>query len=265
MDDDLLYQILVALRGGLTLFEDNDCHLIVSIVMCLCEIVGGLSVDSRYFRPMFWLALALIQIGHVPVFQSALSLMVIVLRSLDERGCFEREGVAVSLLRARDVVEEVGGRLDAAVGIRFRVETFSFAIAANLMKGLKHPTTKTATVNALQAFLDVAAKEGERGASERLGYVLPLLPSADKPMEVWKSAGLWDVTENLEEFSAVRLRQYRRILDQLAGSMDSGLAHLSVLLMWKMLEMVEYDMELCAIYEFLGQAGEVVPEVFSLM
>ena len=63
VDDDLLYQIMVALRGALTLFEDNDCHLIAAIIMALCNIVGGMTSRSRYLKPIFWLGISLIQIG----------------------------------------------------------------------------------------------------------------------------------------------------------------------------------------------------------
>src|SRR5690348_8753306 len=75
VDDDLLYQILVALKGALSLFEEGDCSLIVSIVMCLTSIAENLDASSKYLRQLFWLAIALIQIGHVPLFPSALNLM----------------------------------------------------------------------------------------------------------------------------------------------------------------------------------------------
>ncbi|KAI9096226.1 hypothetical protein DFS34DRAFT_159643 [Phlyctochytrium arcticum] len=283
VDDDLLYQILVALRGALTLFEENDCPLIVSIVMSLCNIVGGLSADSRYLKPMFWLSLALIQIGHVPVFQSALGLLVVVLRTLERRGSFEATGVSVSLLRARDVVEEVASKLDNAVGIAFKVDNFPFAVSANLLKGLKHPATKTATIGALETFLDVSMQESEglKGTVNRLGYIVPLLPSADRPLELWIARGFFSVTDGMEveddidEYTGrvrererlVRIRQqhYRSVFEHLAVTDDTATSVLLVSTLFTMLETAEYDGELSTIYEFLAEAAEIIPDVFALI
>ena len=83
VDDDLLYQILVALKGALDNFSENDCALIQSIIMCLTNIVETLSKGSRYLRQMFWLSMGLIQIGHIPIFQSAVNLLQVTLRTLD--------------------------------------------------------------------------------------------------------------------------------------------------------------------------------------
>ncbi|KAI8904263.1 hypothetical protein DFJ77DRAFT_435890 [Powellomyces hirtus] len=277
VDDDLLYQILVAMRGALTLFEENDSQLIISITMSLCDIVGGLPPDSRYLRPMFWLSLALIQIGHVPIFQSALVLMVVVLKTLHGKGCFDRDGVARTLLVARDGFEDVATRLDALVGIRFSLDAFPFAFSANLLKGLKHPVTKTSTTAAFEVCINIAAADRVREPfSARLGYLVPLLPSAEKPLEMWKRAGFQPLLpkrtdDRFMEHSdptTLRMKACSMMFQQAMENDPQATGNLvtyAVLFMASMLETAEYDMELVMIYSALAEAAEVVPELVAVM
>lgn len=302
VDDDLLYQILVALRGSLTHFEDNDSQLIVSIVMSLCNIVGGLPSDSRYLRPMFWLAVALIQIGHQPIFHAALSLLVVVLRTLNQQGVFDSEGMVPPLMRARQNIEDKAYQLDAAVGIHFGTD-FAFAMAANLLKGTKHAGSRTATVNALTALLEISAQHtppnnqnifgvSSRVGRDKIGYILPLLPSSERLEDLFWLAGAsdpdldyYDDEELGAAVAAVRrsggpsgggggglaekgngsaTHRYRRILDRFE-LFDPSSAILSVSLVVTMLDHAEYEAEVLFIYGFLAEAAVAMPDVFSLV
>ncbi|KAJ3298331.1 Ras GTPase activating protein ira2 [Borealophlyctis nickersoniae] len=306
VDDDLLYQILVALRGALTLFEDNESHLIVSIVMALCNITGGLPADSRYLRPMFWLAVALIQIGHQPIFHSAVSLLHEVLRTLNGQGCFDADGMVAALMAAREPIDDVASQLDAAVGIHFHND-FAFAASSTLLKGVKYAGTKTVTMNALTALLEVAAQhEGQNGqpafsssarvGRDKLGYILPLLPSSERVEDLFWLAGASDpeldyyeedglgvgVTsrrtgpESIDGSATIagtelggmgtvpNAHKYRRILDRFEMN-DSCAAVLSVSLMVTMLEHAEYETEVLFIYGFLAEAAVAMPEVLALV
>src|SRR5436305_2807340 len=158
VDDDLLYQILVALRGSLSMFTENDCLLTMSIIMCLTNIVEKLPSGSRYLLPLFWLAISLVQIGHVPIFPSAISLLQEVLRTLDNKDVFKNKDIATVLLNARIALEETGFKMDSEMGLNF--EHFSFAIAATLLKGLKNPVTKIGTQSLLKSFLGIASRVG---------------------------------------------------------------------------------------------------------
>ncbi|KAJ3009749.1 Ras GTPase activating protein ira2, partial [Thoreauomyces humboldtii] len=293
VDDDLFYQILVALRGALTLFDlsaesagtnastsETAPHLIVSITMALCDIVAGLPADSRYLRPMFWLAMALCQIAHVPIFQSACILLVVTLRRLHDTGAFQNENrdpdcVARVLLGAREGLENVSVRIDQLVGIKFGVELFAHAVSANLVRGLKHPTTKTGTTAALEMFCDIAGN----GGIHTLGYVVPLIPSAEKPADLWKRAGLpignaleRDARRTLldEDAGHARARVSASLLrngifNSTRGVDDRGVVMTSVLFWAAMLDAAEYDMELVTIYAALAEAAETAPEAFAVV
>ncbi|KAI8801315.1 hypothetical protein BJ742DRAFT_685193 [Cladochytrium replicatum] len=220
-DDDLLYQILVTLRGALSLFEENESNLIVSILTALCNIVGGLAPDSRYLKSLFWLAVGLAQIGHIPIFNTAVQLLQVVLRTLDSQGAFTAETlVSGVLLSAREPIADVASLLDNSTGITFRTD-FSFALSATLLKGLKNPTTKTATISALMTVLEICAKHehySEQAISNGiagdvqapvnkvspyiLGYILPLIPFTEKLSNLFWVAGVEPNDEDdLDDFN----------------------------------------------------------------
>ncbi|KAJ3188570.1 Ras GTPase activating protein ira2 [Gaertneriomyces sp. JEL0708] len=263
VDDDLCYQILVALRGALSLFEDNECGLIVSIVMALGHVVGG----TRYGGVMFWMALALMQVGSVGVFGAAVGLMGSVLKSLDEKGMFEHESVAHLLMRSRSigggVLENVLQRLDSTVGIGFREETFAFAVAANLIKGLRHSSTKTATLNLLKSFIDVTRREEPAG---RIGYVLPMVMGADRPVETLQLAGFeFDMDDGDRDMDDAALRSacYRLTLHHL--TFHPQVSTLTILMLFTLTEIAEYDTEQSNLLEFLAEACDILPDSFAVV
>ncbi|ORY04201.1 hypothetical protein K493DRAFT_311429 [Basidiobolus meristosporus CBS 931.73] len=265
VDDDLLYQILVALRGSLALFDESDCNLIVSIVTCLTNIVENLPHNSRYLQQMFWLGAALVQIGHLPLFHSALNLMEVVVRSLDTNGFFADETPDSFLMKAREPLEDIAIELDKATGIQFRTN-FSFALAATLLKGLKQPSTKTATSNVLKSFLEIFNKgnaDKQRVNPNLLGYIAPLLPTAAKNGELREL--LWTVgIYDLEIDNTVLSHTYFKLLDRFVIP-DDTTAILLVSLMVTMLNNAEYEAEFLFLYSFLAEAAVALPDVFSLV
>ena len=262
VDDDLIYQILVALRGALSIFIDDDCRLIVSIVRCLCYIVTNLPLESRYFKTMFWVAMSLIQIGHTPIFQSALTLLQVVLKLLDDRECLAKEDIRTFLLKARAPIADVAYQLDAEVGVHFRSH-FSFAIAANLMKGLKNPTTKTATTAVFMTLLEISGKNFSHGgsgkvASDTIGYLIPLLPVTEKLKELFWLVGVDYDPRNADS------HQYG-ILEKFSLN-DDTTAVLILAFMITILENSEYDnREQVFVYKFLAEAVKKIPQSFAVV
>src|SRR5437763_2554753 len=69
VDDDLLYQVLVALRSALTRFiEQSDFEMLASIITSLTKMTNNLPPSSRYLHQMFWLAMSLIRVGPPSLF-----------------------------------------------------------------------------------------------------------------------------------------------------------------------------------------------------
>ncbi|CAG8759187.1 33627_t:CDS:2, partial [Racocetra persica] len=266
VDDDLLYQILVSLTSALAKFTENDCSLIISIVMCLTNIVGNLLSDSRYLQPMFWLAMALVQIGHIPIFPSAINLLHEVLKTLDNHGFFATENIATVLIRAREPLETVAIKMDKECGINYN--HFSFAVAATLLKGLKNPGTKTGTQAVLTCFLDIASKGvlGERANnntidSSMLGYLAALLPVSAKNADMRELLWLCGIFDTEVENSELGTTYYKIFENLDIPDNQTGLLLIS--LMVAMLKTAENEPERLFLYGFLSEAAVALPEVYD--
>ncbi|CAJ0643714.1 10011_t:CDS:10 [Entrophospora sp. SA101] len=263
VDDDLLYQILVALKGALNQFDQEDCLLVISILMCLTNIVKNLPIESRYLQKMFWLAMALIQIGHVPIFQSALGLLHSVLYSLDSKGFFIHEGFDKVLMRSRRSLESVTERLDEISGVNY--EHFSFAVAATLLRCLKNGATRVATQNVLISFLEIASKTGVHNnkttiRSNLLGYMAALLPLSANNVDMKELLLLSGANDIEIDNSEPTFKIFEKI-----DIPDNQTALLLVSLMVAMLSYAEQETEKLFLYGFLAEAAEIVPEVFALV
>jgi neurofibromin 1 len=261
VDDDLLYQILVALKGALSLFDDGDCSLIVSIVMCLTSIAENLTKDSPYLRQMFWLAMVLVQIGHVPLFPSALNLLEVVLRNLESHGCFAEETPAEFLMKRRIPIK------DTPINIYQSFEVnFSFAVSTVLLKGLKHPLTVTATSSALTTLLEITCKSRAIDGKvnpDVLGYLTPLLPQAAKNSELHELLWLVGINTNDDAAKEGGDAIYRHIFERLTIP-DDNTAMLLISMMVTMLSNAEFEAEQLFLYGFLAEAAKLLPDVFNI-
>jgi len=251
----------------LSVFSENDCSLIISIIMCLTNIVENLPRESRYFRPMFWLAMALVQIGHIPVFPSAIRFLQVLLRAMDTKGFFADEDIAKVLLKERIPLVDVAAEMDAEAGINY--DHFSFAVSATLLKGLKHPGTRADTQAVLMSFLEIASK-GVNGNGEThsihcsmLGYLAALLPVSAKNAEMkellWV-CGMFD----LEIDNAELATNYYKLFEKLEIP-DNQTALLLVSLMVAILQSAESEPERLFLYGFLAEAANSIPQVFTLV
>ncbi|KAG0019213.1 Ras GTPase activating protein ira2 [Podila clonocystis] len=264
VDDDLLYQILVALRGALAMFVESDCNLIASIVMCLTNIAANLPADSRYLQNMFWLGLSIVEIGHVPLFNHALELLQVVLKVLDSKGFFIHEPLDEVLLRGRQPLLDVTKELDESIGLNFETH-FSFGVAGALLKGLKHPSTKTITTDVLRLILQIAVKGTQPDMVDVrvMGYLAALLPQAARNMELKELIQMVGIT-SMEVNNSALNDTYYKIFDYLLIP-DNTTGLLLVTLVVTMLQNAETESERLFLYAFLAEAAVALPEVFALV
>jgi len=264
VDDDLLYQILVALRGALAMFVESDCNLIASIVMCLTNIAANLPAESRYLQHMFWLGLSIVEIGHVPLFTCALELLQAVLKVLDAQGFFVHASLDEVLLKAREPLLDVAKELDESVGLNLETH-FSFGVAGALLKGLKHPSTKTITTDVLKLILQIAVKGAQPDMVDVrvMGYFAALLPQAARNMvlkELLHMVGIRSIDVN----DAALNDTYYKMFDYLVIP-DNTTGLLLVTLVVTMLQNAETESERLFLYAFLAEAAVALPEVFALV
>ena len=185
VDDDYVYQILVALNTALSKHEDERKCPVVSIIRCLCKIVPALPKTSRYNYLLFWLAVTLLQASEYNVYTDATRLLRITLENMEKRGMFRSGPVSSILLKCRTPLEEVTAELDKALKLSFE-SSFSFSLAAILFKGIRYPILRGAAEAALRALLCVTVRSRRKKDTsngfrdsvppDALGYFLALLP-----------------------------------------------------------------------------------------
>ncbi|KAJ6440855.1 pentafunctional AROM polypeptide [Purpureocillium lavendulum] len=133
VDDDLLYQILVALRSSVSQFgEDGNSEMLVSIINSLSKMMAKLPSASRYGLQLFWLAMSLVRLVPPGLFNSAAHFLEAVLINIGTIGNARGEKMVPLLLQSRTQLEEAALPLDDAYDIHFDGETFHFAVCACL-------------------------------------------------------------------------------------------------------------------------------------
>ena len=92
VDDDLLYQMLVALKSAMRASDESDTLCVVSMLRCICNAIPGLSASSRYLQQMFWLGVALLQSSHVAFYKEANRIICASLEAMQRQNMFKRKG-----------------------------------------------------------------------------------------------------------------------------------------------------------------------------
>ncbi|KKY30300.1 putative ras gtpase activator [Diaporthe ampelina] len=162
VDDDLLYQVLVALRISITRFsgEDNSSEMLVAIVTALSRMMAKLPSTSRYGVQLFWLATFLLRLVPTNLFNCAAVFLESVLTNINTSGDNRGPKLVAHLLQGREQLEEVALPLDAFYGIHFTAENFHFAVCACLARGLSDTMTKSTALHVLATFLDMTGTAG---------------------------------------------------------------------------------------------------------
>lgn len=158
VDDDLLYQVLVALRSSIGRFtEENDSEMLIAIVTSLTKMMDKLPSASRYGMQMFWLALSLVRLVPIALFNCSALFLDAVLSNIATSGEFKGGRMVSTLLQGRVPLEDAALQLDEIYGIHFNIENFHFALCATLVKGLTDSVTKGTAIRVLSTFLETTS------------------------------------------------------------------------------------------------------------
>lgn len=172
VDDDFLYQILVAFKVALSKANESNTWTIVSMLRCMCKILPAIVDSGRYTSVMFWLAVALLQSSHIGFFVEAAWLLRVSLENMEERGMFQQHSVEDTLLMAREPLDEITSQLDELLKIDFRTN-FSIALASIIFKGMRHTQLKDSAVAVLRSLLRVTSTPHIGGANGHANGVVP--------------------------------------------------------------------------------------------
>ncbi|KAM3500327.1 hypothetical protein MY10362_006497 [Beauveria mimosiformis] len=165
VDDDLLYQVLVALRNSVSQFgEDGHSEMLTSIITCLSRMMANLPSASRYGLQLFWLAMSLIRLVPGSLFNCTAQLLEALLINIGNIGGVRGDRMIPMLLHSRGQLEEAVEPLDEAYGIHFDEDNFHFAVCACLVRGLTDNTTRLAAVRVLWSFLEMTGPASQLSA-----------------------------------------------------------------------------------------------------
>ena len=276
VDDDLFYQMIVALKKVLseTKQSDNDLCTILSMLRCFTKLVPSLTVESRFFPQLFWLGVALLQTGIMGLFIEAAELLKVALENMMSQGRFEERGVSFTLLQERTPMEEISVQLDHMLSLSFD-SSFSFSLAAILFKGMRHQNLKEAAGGALRSLLKITTRckggEGEMPPNDTvyydsLGYFLALIPLSTTHQTF--RVLLEDANTNPEtpkEHKPAEGRDLPRMPLALLGICDPTTALLSTAFISSVLTTAQIDdVETEIFYHILSDIGDKYPEVIAL-
>lgn len=195
IDDDLLYQVLVALRSAIARYQqDHDAEMLTSIITSLTKMMDNLPTSSRYLLQLFWLAMALCRAGSGFIFNCAGGLLEAVLRVIDKSKEFKDGRMPHVLLSGRIPVEDAALLIDDIYGIHFEQEGFHYAVTATLCKGLQDSTTRAVALKTMTAFLEISAAnagpDGPARDSPYLGFIASRAGTFDDLKEVFWTANI---------------------------------------------------------------------------
>jgi neurofibromin 1 len=110
---------------------------------------------SRYGMQLFWLALSLVRLVPLPLFNCTALFLDAVLSNIATSGEFKGGRMVPTLLQGRLPLEDAALQLDEIYGIHFNIENFHFALCASLVKGLTDSVTKGTAIRVLSTFLEI--------------------------------------------------------------------------------------------------------------
>ncbi|KAI9830851.1 MAG: hypothetical protein M1819_005376 [Sarea resinae] len=197
VDDDLLYQTLVALKNSLSDYsKTQDRDMLVAIIKALTKMIKRLPTTSRYLLQLFWLAMALVRLGLPAMFSHTASLLEATLQVISTSGDVKVGSLIQILFHGRVPIEAPLAEFDELYGVRFSPRDFHIACAGSLAKGFLDPATKPTTVRVLSTFSQLAsANKVEKSRSTSNICMLPysLLgigsPTDDEAKELKWTAG----------------------------------------------------------------------------
>ncbi|KZT29450.1 hypothetical protein NEOLEDRAFT_1128208 [Neolentinus lepideus HHB14362 ss-1] len=277
VDDDLLYQMLVAFKTGMSK-PDGETTSIISMLRCISKVTPGLMENSRYLPQVFWLAVSLLQSGIMPIYADAADLLRRCLEKLHNQGTFKDKSVSDTLLEARAPLIEVVMQLDQMLQLSFE-SNFSFSMAATIFKGVRVSGLKQSAEAVLRSLLQVTVRVHEQlsGESpnaghplpfEALGYFLALIPFSTTPDSYKKlltecnADSYWPADE---VGAAGTDMDVPRIPFDFLGITESGTALLVTSFVVAMLATAQGDdAETEMFYALLSEIADNFPEIIQL-
>ncbi len=279
VDDDLLYQMLVAFKTALSQASETDTTSVVSMLRCITNVVPATNGNSRYLAQLFWLAVALLQSSHMALYVEAIRLLRVTVENMEEHGHFKERGVTATLLDGRVPLEDIACQLDHLLGLSFD-SSFSFSLAATIFKGVRHSALRDAAEGALRSLLSITVRSctevehaddgpGAPICQDVLGYVLALIPMSTRIRSFRRLLGEANADPSwLSEESIVSQDEDDPVYTLpfgLIGYGDSNTALLVTSFVTAMLATAQGDdVESAILYNILSDVADAWPEIIGM-
>ncbi|TBU46391.1 hypothetical protein BD309DRAFT_622853 [Dichomitus squalens] len=279
VDDDLLYQMLVAFKTALSQASETDTTSVVSMLRCITNVVPATNGNSRYLAQLFWLAVALLQSSHMALYVEAIRLLRVTVENMAEHGHFKERGVPATLLEGRVALEDIACQLDHLLGLSFD-SSFSFSLAATVFKGVRHSALRDAAEGALRSLLNITVRScvevehaddgpGAPICHDVLGYVLALIPMSTRVRSFKRLLEEANVDQSWLSEDAVWSTDEEdsvyRMPFGLIGYADSNTALLVTSFVTAMLATAQGDdTESAILYNILSDVADAWPEVIGV-
>lgn len=266
VDDDLLYQILVALDSALCASQRT---VVLGIVMCLRNMVSSLPKHSRYLVPLFWIAIALIQLGDESLFPYALELAISVVRTLNDRHLFRGTRTTANLLldARRGWADDLGKRFDQLSGVNFE-KYFSFAIVALLLHhGMNDVELRSESYAAIEELLSLELKlANHANAIEQAAEGKEKDKKQQQQQQPSKSSNNDEDYQVLGYVAGVSIRNPGAVNMDDVIRQDQGIQVLFLtLLAYQVNALEEADVARISLYSTFSEAARLIPKSFSIM
>jgi hypothetical protein len=276
VDDDLLYQILVAFRTALANSLETDSSSLVSMLRCITKVVPGAPRHGRYLPQVVWLAIALLQSGDVTLFGEAAKLLQASLQTLDHQGVFDDQPIINTLFNARSPMDDVTQQVDQLLNLSFETN-FSFALASIIFRGIRNSPTTSAPTLLLYTLLRLTTRPQQTPITDggpalrpvppdALGYFLSLLATTPTCTAYWKllresGAGPgW-----FPESSTAEDESVPRVAIDLLGIQDRHTAILITSFLSSMLNSAGSEPERETLFNLIADISVVYPDVVGMV
>lgn len=295
VDDDLLFQVLSALKPALALPLGIDRALATSIISCGAKVLAGVALNSPYRSASFWTGVTLLQLEDPAIYASALKLTRSAIYEFCQSNVLGNQSLSQFLLESRDSGAcEVLLQIEEVCGLRFdNAEAgyvvdgavyFGFALAGSMIKGLRHAQIAQDAEDFLELLLTQATKgfagslpEGglnrssssfsmdNRLSSEALPYFVVLLSIAVRTGKMAHLFNLANLDRNGMD-SNLLSSSYAFIINQLRMT-DHETALLVVSVLTSMISTADDEVELVFLYNLLAELvrRDTVPHIMLLV
>ncbi|KAI9612051.1 hypothetical protein H4Q26_008141 [Puccinia striiformis f. sp. tritici PST-130] len=265
VDDDLLFQVLSALKPALGLPTGIDRALATSIISCGAKVLAGVAFNSPYRSASFWTGITLLQLEDPAIYAAALRLTRSAVRDFCQSEILGNQSLSQFLLDSRDHgTVEVMGQIEEVCGLRFDN-------AGSMIKGLRHAQIAQDAEEFLELLVVQATpppngdRNGTRLSPEALPYFVVLLPIALRSGKLLQLFALANVDRNGLDASELAV-SYGFIINQLRMS-DHETALLVVAIFTSMISSADDEGELVFLYNMLAELvhRDIVPHIMLLV